>query len=45
MTLISFLAMKLHQEPVFMDGMVNSIVIEFPEGRPKSVTVSKTVCY
>ena len=41
--LIQFLAMKLHQEPVFIDGMVNSTEDEFHEGRPKSVVVPETI--
>ena len=45
MNLIQFLAMKLHQGPVFIGGMVNSteVVDEFREGRPKSVVVPETI--
>ena len=49
MNLIQFLAMKLHQGPVFIDGMVNSTEVvvhtqnEFREGRPKSVVVPETI--
>ena len=35
--------MKLHQEPVFIDGMLNSIEVEFRVGRPKSVVVPETI--
>ena len=41
--------MKLHQGPVFIDGMVNSTEVvyslhdEFREGRPKSVVVPETI--
>ena len=37
--------MKLHQGPVFIDGMVNSaeVVDEFRESRPKSVVVPETI--
>ena len=49
MNLIQFLAMKFHQRPVFIDGMVNSTAVEvhskneFREGRPKSVVVPETI--
>ena len=49
MNLIQFLAMKLHQVPLFIDGMVNSTQVvvhskdEFREGRPKSVVTPKTI--
>ena len=46
MNLIQFLAMKLYQGPVFIDGMVNSTEVvqdEFREGRPKSVVVLETI--
>ena len=44
MNLIQFLAMKLHQRPVFIDGMVNSTQVEDErrEGCPKSVVVPET---
>lgn len=41
MNLIQFLAMNVHQGPVFIDGIVNSVVVvfqnEFREGGPKSL--------
>ena len=47
MNLINFLAMKLHQGPVFINFMVNStdssLQDEFRKGRPKSVVVLETV--
>ena len=49
MNLIKFLAMKLHQGPVFIDGMVNSTEVvvhtkdEFREGRLNSVVVPETI--
>ena len=50
MNLIQFLALKLHQGPVFNDGMVNSNEVvcsslqdEFWESRPKLVVVPETI--
>ena len=43
MNLIQFLAMKLHQGPVFIDGMVNSLQEEFRAGHPKSLVVPETI--
>ena len=51
MNLIQFLAVELHEGPVFFDGIVNSIqvvnnckkVLKVPEGRPKSVVVLETI--
>ena len=48
MNLIQFLEMKLHQGPVFIDGMVNSTEVvvqdEFHEGRRwRSVVVPETI--
>ena len=43
MNFIQFSAMKLHQGPVFIDGMVNSSEVEFREDRPKSVVVPETI--
>ena len=49
MNLIQFLAMKLHQGPMFIDGMVNSseVVVHSKtnpvEGCPKSVAVPETI--
>ena len=39
--MIQFLAMKLHQGPVFIDGMV--WYDEYREGRPKSLVVAETI--
>ena len=41
MNSIQFLAMKLHQGPVFIDG--SSFQDEFREGRPKSVVVLEII--
>ena len=35
--------MKLHQRPVFIDGMVNSTEVVVREGRSKVVVVAKTI--
>ena len=48
MNLIQFLAMKLHQGPVFIYGILNSTEFvslqdEFREGHPKSVVVLETI--
>ena len=47
MNLIQFLAIKLHQGPVFIDGMVNSmdgsLQHEFRDCRSKSVIVPETI--
>ena len=47
MNLYQFLIMKLHQGPMFIDGVMNSghnsLQDEFREGRPKSVVVPETI--
>ena len=49
MNLIQFVAMKPHQGPVFIDGMVNSseVIVHSKtnsvEGRPKSVVVPEII--
>ena len=48
MNLIQFLALKLHQGPMFFDGIVinggrSSLQDEFRAGRPKSVVVPETI--
>ena len=43
MNLIQFSAMKLHQEPVFINVMVNSLQDEFRVGRPKSIVLPETI--
>ena len=46
MNVIQFLAIKLHQGPVFIDGMVNSTEVvedEFLDGRVKSVVAPETI--
>ena len=43
MNLIQFLALKLHQGPVFNDGMMNSPQYEFREGHLKSVVVLENI--
>ena len=47
MNLIQFLVMKLHQEPVLIDGILNSTDSspqdEFRDRYPKSVVVPETI--